>query len=407
MKKLIPLAVLVLLLTTGCDLAGITLPTTTQSAAISSFGASPPTIASGESSTLSWSVSGATMVNIDQGIGNVALAGSRVVMPGSTTVYTLTATNPAGMSVTATAQVIVSGSTTPVTPPTPSTPTTGSLPVVNYFSASPSTIYAGNSAILSWSVSNATSVSIDHGVGAVGLSGSISVSPATSTDYVLTATNASGYWIKGTTVLISGGPSPPLFSVSGVAASVNPPSFSGACPTTVNFFADITVNGPGLVTYRWEGRDGGAEPIQSISFPSAGSQIVSTSWQLGASGSYWERVHIFIPNEIISNQASFALSCSSAPTGWTGTWSTTFETMILTQTGNQVIGDYEHDNGHIEGTVSGNVLTGTWYEAPTYSPPDDAGDVVLTISPDGNTFSGQWRYDSTGSWYGWSGTRMP
>src|SRR4030042_2563622 len=113
MKKLIPLLLLMVMLTAGCDLAGINLTTTTQSAAINSFGSSPATIAPGESSTLSWNVTGATTVSIDQGIGNVALAGTRVVMPGATTVYTLTAFNTAGLSVTATAQGIVTGGITP------------------------------------------------------------------------------------------------------------------------------------------------------------------------------------------------------------------------------------------------------------------------------------------------------
>jgi len=73
---------------------------------INLFEASPPSIASGESSTLEWNVSGASMVSIDPGIGNVSLTGNRVVSPSATTVYTLTATNEAG-SVTATAQIAV------------------------------------------------------------------------------------------------------------------------------------------------------------------------------------------------------------------------------------------------------------------------------------------------------------
>jgi len=73
---------------------------------INLFEASPPSIASGESSTLEWNVSGASMVSIDPGIGNVSLTGNRMVSPTATTVYTLTATNEAG-SVTATAQVAV------------------------------------------------------------------------------------------------------------------------------------------------------------------------------------------------------------------------------------------------------------------------------------------------------------
>jgi hypothetical protein len=73
---------------------------------VNSFDASPGLIVPGESSTLSWNVSGAATVSIDQQIGNVALSGTRVALPTKTTTYTLTATNVVG-TVTATAQVVI------------------------------------------------------------------------------------------------------------------------------------------------------------------------------------------------------------------------------------------------------------------------------------------------------------
>jgi len=203
MKKMIPLLLLLVVLTAGCDLTGLTVTTTSESPVISSFGADPPTIAAGESSTLSWNVLGATKVSIDQGIGNVALSGSRAVMPSETTVYTLTATNASGTSITATAQVIVTGVSTPTPTPTP-TPT--GLPVVNYFIANPPIISAGGSTTLGWNVSNATSVTIDPGVGSVVSVGTTLVSPATSTNYTLTAVNAAGLSYITAPVLVTGAP---------------------------------------------------------------------------------------------------------------------------------------------------------------------------------------------------------
>ena len=70
---------------------------------ISSFAATPSVIAAGASSTLSWSVSGATSLNIDQSIGSVS-GTSITVSPTTATTYTLTATNSAG-STTKTASV--------------------------------------------------------------------------------------------------------------------------------------------------------------------------------------------------------------------------------------------------------------------------------------------------------------
>ncbi|CAG0985760.1 hypothetical protein ANRL3_02439 [Anaerolineae bacterium] len=59
--------------------------------AIESFTASPTTITSGQSATLSWgAVIGAEMAEIDNGIGGIATPGSIVVNPTTTTTYTLT-----------------------------------------------------------------------------------------------------------------------------------------------------------------------------------------------------------------------------------------------------------------------------------------------------------------------------
>ena len=73
---------------------------------ISSFTANPVSVTEGDSSTLSWVVTGATTVSINQGIGAVALSGSVLVSPTATTTYTLTATNSAG-TITATVTVTV------------------------------------------------------------------------------------------------------------------------------------------------------------------------------------------------------------------------------------------------------------------------------------------------------------
>jgi len=84
----------------------IVVPSGLSSIVVNSFEAGPGRIVSGGSSTLSWDVSGANTVSIDPAIGNVALSGTRVVLPAKTTTYTLTASNQAG-SITATAQVVV------------------------------------------------------------------------------------------------------------------------------------------------------------------------------------------------------------------------------------------------------------------------------------------------------------
>jgi len=151
---------------------------------IGAFSASPGSISPGASSTLSWDVSGAATVSIDQGIGSVALSGSRAVSPVASTTYTLMATNAAG-SVTATAQVLVSGA---------GGGGAAGVPVISYFTADPETVPPGDPSTLSWSVSNADTVTISTGAESVsvGPSGSIIARPDTTTTFTLTATNAAG-----------------------------------------------------------------------------------------------------------------------------------------------------------------------------------------------------------------------
>jgi hypothetical protein len=143
---------------------------------IATFTANPTTINAGQSSTLSWQVSNADTVVIT-GLGSVALNGSQAVTPATTTTYTLTATHG---SQTATAQATV-------------TVNSGSgLPVIVSFAANPATIDFGQSSSLSWVVQNATTVTIDNSIGTVGLTGSHAISPASTTTYTITASNANG-----------------------------------------------------------------------------------------------------------------------------------------------------------------------------------------------------------------------
>jgi len=85
-------------------------------ATINSFTAEPSTIERGQSSTLSWSISNATDMNISAGIGAVQSQGQRQVFPNATTTYTLTARGPGGMD---TRSVTVTVSTPPPPPPPP------------------------------------------------------------------------------------------------------------------------------------------------------------------------------------------------------------------------------------------------------------------------------------------------
>jgi hypothetical protein len=65
----------------------------------------------------------------------------------------------------------------------------GGLPTINSFTAGPTTVSEGSSSELSWSVSNATALIIDQGIGTISASGSSTVTPTVTTTYTLTAVN--------------------------------------------------------------------------------------------------------------------------------------------------------------------------------------------------------------------------
>lgn len=93
---------------------------------ISSFTATPGIIRVGDSSMLNWDVAGATLVELDQGIGGVAALGSMQVFPTGTAQYTLNAQNNSGnttANLTITVQPPPSAPTGAGAPPTgPSVP---------------------------------------------------------------------------------------------------------------------------------------------------------------------------------------------------------------------------------------------------------------------------------------------
>ncbi len=94
------------------------------------------------------------------------------------------------------------------TPPPPATPSIAS------FSASPASVTAGQSSTLSWTTSNATSLTIDQGVGDVTGKSSVSVTPSATTAYTLTAKNASGSATAKTTVTVTSTAPPPAGTIT-------------------------------------------------------------------------------------------------------------------------------------------------------------------------------------------------
>jgi len=234
---------------------------------IVSFTANPTTINAGQSSTLSWQVSNADTVSIST-LGSVALSGSQAVTPATTTTYILTATHG---SQTATAQATVTVNSG------------GGLPVIVSFAPNPATIDFGQSSSLQWVVQNATTVTIDNSIGTVGLTGSHSISPAATTSYTITATNAVGTVTAKTTLTVitsvqilsftatpsstlSGGTSILVCETKG-AASVNVNGVVFTTPTAVESVHVITTTTYNCTATAANGQTASAQTTVTVAGP--------------------------------------------------------------------------------------------------------------------------------------------
>ncbi len=142
---------------------------------IGSFKASPDSLqAGGGSVTLQWATSGATSATIDQGVGSVAVSGSRSLTVTANSTWTLSLTGAGG-----TTQLKASVRILPFP--------TGS------FKASPDTLQPGGGTVtLQWSSSNATSATIDQEVGSVAVTGSRSLNVTATSSWTLTLAGTGG-----------------------------------------------------------------------------------------------------------------------------------------------------------------------------------------------------------------------
>ncbi|MGE0406201.1 MAG: alkaline phosphatase family protein, partial [Candidatus Korobacteraceae bacterium] len=194
LRRLLASALMVVALAFAAGCAGTSAPINPDPAApTATLSATPTSVTAGGAVTLTWSTSNANSVTIDQGIGTVLASGQRIVSPASTTIYTLTASG-AGGNTTATTTVTVTST------PQPTAPT------VTSFAAMPASVSPGQTAKLTWTTANATTVTIDQGIGSKPPSGEIDVTPTSTTTYTLVANGTNGQSSPATaTVTVSTG----------------------------------------------------------------------------------------------------------------------------------------------------------------------------------------------------------
>jgi hypothetical protein len=176
------------------------------------FIADPITIQAGQSSTLTWKIQDATSATLSPNIGSVSAEGGSIsVAPTSTTTYTLTAKNTGG-SDTATVTVIVQQP----------------KPQIVECTAIPMNITQGQSSRLYYNTLNANTVTITPNVGSVGTNGNVEVTPATTTNYTITAANTAGTATCNVSVQVTPGGAPRIERFS-----ANPLNISAGATSTL------------------------------------------------------------------------------------------------------------------------------------------------------------------------------
>ncbi len=167
------------------------------------FVANPPNITSGQTSQLSWSVINADTITLSS-VGTVSATSNVTVAPTVTTTYTLTAKNATSTD-TATAVVVVNAAKTSLL----------------FCFATPTNIMAGETATINYGTQNADSVSITPGIGKVGNSGNVAVSPTSTTTYTVTATGAGGTDSCSVTVSVTPGQLPRIIRFSNAPNTIH------------------------------------------------------------------------------------------------------------------------------------------------------------------------------------------
>ena len=171
--------------------------------------ASPTSILTGGSSTLTWTTTNVASASIDNSIGSVAVNSSTSVSPSSTTTYIGTFIGTDSSTINCSATVTVDGIP-------PAAPTCS-------MSFNPTAVFPGGSSTLTWTSTNTTSGTIDNSVGTVAVNDSILITPIGASTYTGTFIGPGGSVSCSASISVSssgcvtncgGGNNPPNVSLS-------------------------------------------------------------------------------------------------------------------------------------------------------------------------------------------------
>lgn len=231
-----------------------------------SLSVSPTAIIEGQTATISWSAGGdLTGVRSPELGQNLASSGSSVVSPTSNQRYTVVAYNPVyerSRFIDLTVYRIPTATLT----------------------ATPSTIVVGQSASLDWTSSDANTASINQGIGAVNVSGSLTVSPTTDITYTISVTGNGGSGSDTATITV-----------------LTIPTLNVVAPVSVDYGQDITIEvngtntdpsgtGVTLVTVQTDEYEGPGSTLSPIAIPNTAGNSFSTQYTIPGSSLPYDTV---------------------------------------------------------------------------------------------------------------------
>jgi len=129
--------------------------------------------------------------------------------------------------------------------------------------------------------------------------------PSTSCWLAASATNTTGN-VESLSVV-----NPPEIMVTSIDVSVDPPAMNVACdafPQAVTVSAQITTNGPSIVTWRWESSTGTVSDEKNLLFEEGGTKTVQEYYQVNSANDYSIQIRTLLPNVLIG-QANFKVTC--------------------------------------------------------------------------------------------------
>jgi hypothetical protein len=105
---------------------------------------------------------------------------------------------------------------------------------------------------------------------------------------------------------------PPEIMVTDIQVSVDPSAMNVACdafPQSVIISAEITTNGPSVVTWFWESNVGVRSDQKQLLFEAGGTKLAQDFYQLDRAGDYSIRVGSILPN-LRTGEATFKAICT-------------------------------------------------------------------------------------------------